>query len=67
MYIIAWGNPADGMEFIWPFPTHENALDFAESDLNSESEPWHIIALQTPKIPYLPSSNDDPGLTTTKE
>ena len=67
-YIIAWGSPVYGYEYIGPFDSHEDAFDFADAELDvDEGSSWWVVALQTPRIPYLPSSNDDPGLTTTEE
>ncbi len=45
-YMIMYGNVVDGMKFIGPFDSGEDALGYAEMELTPED--WWIVPLQSP-------------------
>ena len=44
MYIIAYGNVFEGMGFIGPFNTAEEAIEYAEHRVKNVE--WHVGTLQ---------------------
>lgn len=45
LYVIAVGNPFDGLWLIGPFASGEEALEYAEDITHSE---WSLVALEQP-------------------
>jgi hypothetical protein len=45
MFIVSVGNLWDGFAVYGPFDNHENAYDWAQSNIK---ENWHIIEVKTP-------------------
>ncbi len=39
-HIIVTGNPVDGLEFYGPFPTANDATEFANTDVHLPEEWW---------------------------
>ncbi len=52
--ILAFGNPADGFEYVGPFETAEDAITYAEAV--DDSRDWWSIALNDPD----PALTEDP-------
>lgn len=46
LFIIAHGNPIDGLNFTGPFDDHDDALRFAESQRWDDGMDWWIVPLQ---------------------
>ena len=44
-WLVVYGDPVDGFEFYGTFNSHEEAVSWAESSLDS---PWWIAKLQLP-------------------
>jgi hypothetical protein len=40
LHIIVTGNPVDGLEFYGPFKTHDDAVEFANTDPHMPDEWW---------------------------
>lgn len=45
MYVLIYGNPVDGLEFIGPFNSHETAIQHAETYILSD---WWIAEMEAP-------------------
>jgi hypothetical protein len=48
MYIIAEGNPFDGLTIYGPFTTTEDAMAFAET-YSGDDIPWELVKVHKPK------------------
>lgn len=56
-YMIMYGNVVDGMKFIGPFDSDEDAFGYAEMELTLED--WWITQLQSPNHECEEVANDD--------
>lgn len=45
-YLVVYGNPVDGLRFVGPFGTHEEACEYA--DVDNPSDEWWIAELEVP-------------------
>jgi hypothetical protein len=44
-YVLAYGSPTDGFEYVGPFDSHEAAVDYGETTRDVD---WWVIALVAP-------------------
>lgn len=48
MWIIIAGNPVDGLNFIGPFQTSEEAHEYADWDQYLKNQDWWVVDLIPP-------------------
>ena len=47
MYVILHGNPVDGLGLVGPFPSADEATEYADEYFNGAGE-WWIVELEAP-------------------
>jgi hypothetical protein len=47
--IIVIGNPINGLEFIGPFESTVEAVNYANDDGNIDDHEWWVVQLETPE------------------
>jgi hypothetical protein len=47
-YILIFGNPGDGFEYVGPFKTAAAATEYAETDRELRNGGWWVMLLQKP-------------------
>ena len=49
MHIIIYGDPVDGLRFIGPFETAEEAVSSAENWRNVRNDTWWVAKMESPE------------------
>lgn len=44
-YLVAAGNPFDGLDFIGPFEDAEDASNWAEDIISNSGVEWHVVPI----------------------